>query len=139
MSSTLALKVETRLEELQRIAAAVDDLAERESWPPGMAVRVNLVIEEFGINVMNYGYDEGVHTFDINLSYDDDLLTIEIIDGGKPFNPLEDAPEPDTESPIEDRPIGGLGLFLVRTMTEDLQYRWEDSKNHSTMVMRISK
>lgn len=139
MSSTLALKVETRLEELQRIAAAVDDLAERESWPPGMAVRVNLVIEEFGINVMNYGYDEGIHTFDINLSYDGDLLTIEIIDGGKPFNPLEDAPEPDTESPIEDRPIGGLGLFLVRTMTEDLQYRWEDSKNHSTMVMRISK
>ena len=139
MSSTLALKVETRLEELQRIAAAVDDLAERESWPPGMAVRVNLVIEEFGINVMNYGYDEGVHTFDINLSYDDDLLTIEIIDGGKPFNPLEDAPEPDTESSIEDRPIGGLGLFLVRTMTEDLQYRREDSKNHSTMVMRISE
>ncbi len=139
MSSTLALKVETRLEELQRIAAAVDDLAERESWPPGMAVRVNLVIEEFGINVMNYGYDEGVHTFDINLSYDDDLLTIEIIDGGKPFNPLEDAPEPDTESSIEDRPIGGLGLFLVRTMTEDLRYRREDSKNHSTMVMRISE
>ena len=139
MSSTLALKVETRLEELQRIAAAVDDLAERESWPPGMAVRVNLVIEEFGINVMNYGYDEGVHTFDINLSYDDNLLTIEIIDGGKPFNPLEDAPEPDTESSIEDRPIGGLGLFLVRTMTEDLQYRWEDSKNHSTMVMRIGE
>ena len=139
MSSTLALKVETRLEELHRIAAAVDDLAERESWPPGMAVRVNLVIEEFGINVMNYGYDEGVHTFDINLSYDDHLLTIEIIDGGKPFNPLEDAPEPDTESSIEDRPIGGLGLFLVRTMTEDLQYRREDSKNHSTMVMRISE
>ena len=139
MSSTLALKVETRLEELPRIAAAVDELAERESWPPGMAVRVNLVIEEFGINVMNYGYDEGVHTFDINLSYNDDLLTIEIIDGGKPFNPLEDAPEPDTESPIEDRPIGGLGLFLVRTMTDDLQYRWEDSKNHSTMVMRISE
>ena len=138
MSSTLALKVETRLEELARIAAAVDELAERESWPPGLAVRVNLVIEEFGINVMNYGYDEGVHTFDINLSYDDDLLTIEIIDGGKPFNPLEDAPEPDTESSIEDRPIGGLGLFLVRTMTEDLQYRWEDSKNQSTRVMRIS-
>ncbi len=139
MSSTLALKVETRLEELQRIAAAVDELAEQESWPPGMAARVNLVIEEFGINVMNYGYDEGVHTFDINLSSDDGLLTIEIIDDGKQFNPLEDAPEPDTESSIEDRPIGGLGLFLVRTMTEDLQYRWEDSKNHSTMVMRISE
>ena len=139
MSLTLALKVETRLEELTRIAAAVDELAERESWPPGIAARVNLVIEEFGINVMNYGYDEGVHTFDINLSSDGELLTIEIIDDGKPFNPLEDAPEPDTESSIEDRPIGGLGLFLVRTMTEDLRYRWEDSKNHSTMVMRISE
>ena len=139
MSSTLALQVETRLEELPRIAAAVDQLAEQEEWPPGMAVRVNLVIEEFGINVMTYGYDEGVHTFVINLRSDGGLLTIEIIDDGKPFNPLDEAPEPDTESSIEDRPIGGLGLFLVKSLTEDLRYRRADSKNHSTMGMRMSE
>ena len=102
----------------------------------GLAFKVNLVVEEFGINIMNYGYDDGVHTFSINLRSGEESLTIEFIDDGKPFNPLEDAPEPDTESSVEDRAIGGLGLFLVHTMTDDLQYRREDCKNLSTMVMR---
>ncbi len=136
MISTLSLTVENRVEELERIAAAVDEMAELEDWPPGLAFKVNLVVEEFGINIMNYGYDDGVHTFSINLRSGEESLTIEFIDDGKPFNPLEDAPEPDTESSVEDRAIGGLGLFLVHTMTDDLQYRREDCKNLSTMVMR---
>ena len=58
-------------------------------------------------------------------------------DGGEgiPFDPLEDAPEPDMDSPMEHRRLGGLGVYLVRTMTSDMQYRREDGKNCLTVAV----
>ena len=56
---------------------------------------------------------------EIDLISDADALTIEIRDDGKPFNPLSDAPEPDLDAGIEDRPIGGLGIHLVLTMMDE--------------------
>lgn len=139
MAAQLALTVANRVEELARIAAAVEELAEQENWPPDFLFKVNLVLEEFGINIMNYGYDDDGHDFQINLTAEADTVTIEFIDDGKPFNPLEDNPEADTQTNVDDRPIGGLGLFLIKEMTEDFSYRREDSRNHSTMVMRKSE
>lgn len=139
MSTKLSLRVENKIEELGRISAAVDELAENEGWPPALTFRVNLVLEEFGINVINYAHDEGAHDFEITLVSEPETLTIEITDDGVPFNPLEDKPEPDTAAPMEERPIGGLGLHLVRTMTEEMRYERENSRNHSTLVMRKSE
>lgn len=136
MSSKISLKVENKVEELARVSAAVDELAENEGWPPALAFRVNLVVEEFGINVINYAHEEGGHDFEITFLSEPDTLTIEFTDGGVPFNPLEDKPEPDTSAPMEERPIGGLGIHLVRTMTEEMRYERQNSKNHSTLVMR---
>ncbi len=136
MSEKLALKLSNNVEELERITAAVEALAEQEDWPPAFTFRVNLVLEEFGINIINYGHSESSQDFEITLTSEVDTLVIEFSDEGQPFNPLEDAAPPDTGANLEDRPIGGLGLFLVREMTEQMHYRRENSKNHSTMVMR---
>ncbi len=136
MSVILALTVETRTEELERLFNSVELLAKEEDWPPALTFKVHLIIEELGINIIRYGHDSGVHDFEITLTSESDALTIEIIDDGQPFNPLQDGPQPDTEAAIEDRPIGGLGVHLVREMTDDMQYRREDSKNYSTMVIR---
>ena len=139
MSTKLCLRVENKIEELDRISAAVDELAESEGWPPALAFRVNLVLEELGINVINYAHEDGTHDFEITLRSEPDTLTIEITDDGVPFNPLEDNPIPDTSASLEERDIGGLGLHLVRTMTEEMRYERENSKNHSTLVMRKSE
>ena len=136
MSSKICLKLENKVEELTRISAAVDELAENEGWPPALVFRVNLVLEEFGINVINYAYEDGGRDFELTLSSEPDILTIEFTDEGVPFNPLEDNPEPDTSAPIEERPIGGLGLHMVREMTEEMRYERQNSRNHSTLVMR---
>lgn len=138
MSSRIDLRVETRHEELQRIFASVEKLAEEEDWPPALTFKANLVLEEFGLNIMNYGFDDGIHTFDVSLTSSDDSITIEFVDDGRPFNPLEDARAPVLDSAIQDRPIGGLGIHFVMEMTDDFQYRRENSRNHSTMVIRKS-
>lgn len=141
MSTVLALKVETKPEELDRIFASVEGLAEKEDWPPALTFKVHLIIEEMGLNVIKYGYDpeDGVQEFDITLTSEAETLTIEITDSGRPFNPLQDAPSPATDTVVEDRPIGGLGIHLVKEMTENIQYRREHSKNHSKMVIRKSE
>lgn len=136
MSATLSLKVENRHDELDRITAAVEDFGEQESWSPALIFRVNLVLEELGLNVMDYGYDDGLHEFEIVLTSEPDTLTIEIIDDGRPFDPLSDTPPPVLEGSIEDRPIGGLGVHLVRELMDELHYRREQGRNHLTLATR---
>ena len=136
MSARLSLTVKTQLEELARITTAVEEFGEQEEWPPALVFHVNLALEELGMNIMNHGYDEGIHEFDITLISDDDAVTIEIVDDGRPFDPLHDPKEPDVGAAIEDRPIGGLGVFFVREMMDEMRYRREEGKNHLTLVSR---
>ena len=136
MSATLDLRVETKIEEMERLAAVVEDFGEGEDWPPALTFQVNLALEELWLNVLNYGHERGLHEVDIRLVSDTDALTIEITDDGKPFDPLTDAPLPDTTGGLGDRGIGGLGIHLVRTMMDELEYRREEGKNHLTLVKR---
>ena len=70
---------------------------------------------------------------------DENSLTIEIVDDGRPFDPLTDAPKPDVNAELEDRNIGGLGIHLVRKMMDDVRYRREEGKNHLTLVTSLDK
>ena len=139
MSTKLSLKIEAKHDELERIVAAIEDLARQESWPPALLFRVNLVLEELGLNIMDYGVDNGLHEIEITLTSEEDSLTIEITDDGRPFDPLNDAPTPDLDAPIEDRRVGGLGIHLVRTMMDEMHYRREPGKNRLTLVTRRSE
>lgn len=137
LGAKLHLKVETRHDELDRVSAAIDDFALEADWPLDLAFKVNLALEEVVINVMNYGHDDGLHEIDIILTTEEDALTIEIVDDGRPFDPLNDAPIPDVNAELQDRNIGGLGVHLVRKMMDDVRYRREEGKNHLTMVTSL--
>ncbi len=137
MSRRLSLCLPTKLDQLDRIYDAIDELGEAEDWPPGMVYQVKLVLEELGVNIVTHGHDNDPrHEFEIILDSDTDVLTIELRDEGQAFNPLTDCPEPDLESGLDDRPVGGLGIYLVRTMMDELNYRREDNKNILTIVKR---
>ena len=136
MSEQLKLKVETNPSELERISAAVEDIGQRENWPAQFIFRVNLVLEELGLNIMNYGHDEGLHEFEVTLTSEADVLRIEVTDDGRPFDPLNEAPEADLDASVDDRQVGGLGIYLVRTMVDEMSYRREQDKNHLTLVAR---
>ena len=135
----MRLKVENRQEELERVSSVIEDFGLEADWPLDLVFKVNLALEEIVINVMNYAHDGGLHEIEVNLTSDDTALTIEVVDDGRPFDPLHDAPEPDVDAELEDRHIGGLGIHLVRTMMDDVQYRREQGKNHLTMVTSLVK
>ena len=136
MSAKLRLTIETRLEELDRLSAAIEDFGRDNNWPPDLTFQVNLALEELWLNVVNHGHDGGFHEVEIELTSEAEALTIEITDDGKPFNPLNEAPAPDVTASLEDRSVGGLGLHLVRTLMDELRYRREEGRNHLTLVKR---
>lgn len=138
MSAKLHLKLEARPEALERITSAIEELGEREEWPPKLMFRVNLVLEELGLNVMTHGQRAGARELEVILTSEPDTVTMEIVDDGPPFDPLRDALPPDTDAPLDERPVGGLGVHLVREMMDEVRYRYEDGKNRLTLVTATS-
>ena len=136
MGTNLSLKVKSNREELDNITEAIEGLGLEEVWPSELLYRVNLVIEELVLNIMDHGH-EGYDTeseIDITLTSEPESVTIEISDDGIAFDPVNDAPVPDIEAPIQDRSIGGLGVHFARTLMDEFTYRREDGRNHLTLV-----
>ena len=128
----------TELDELRKVNAAVEALAAEENWPPDLTFQIGLVIEELGVNIVEYGHDDDkAHEIEIVISSEDEAITIEIEDDGQAFNPLSDAPEPDLDAAtVEDRTVGGLGIHLVRSMMDEIHYQRQQNKNCLTLVKR---
>ncbi len=98
----------------------------------------SLAIEELVTNCIKYGYsDTDEHTVEIVFSVVDGVLTIDVTDDGNPFNPLE-APGPDFSVAAEQRPIGGLGLHLLRELSDEQRYERRDGANRLTLTKRMS-
>ena len=82
------------------------------------------------MNVISYGGDSSHKPrITLHLSQQNDLLSMEISDDGIAYDPLT-APPPDLESDLDDRPIGGLGVHLVRELMDNVSYRYKDGRNH---------
>lgn len=139
MSAKLSLTMGFEASDLPRIQSAIGEFSREQDWPPDIEFQVDLVLEELVLNVVHHGSDGGEGEISIELISDEEAVIIDIIDDGRPFDPLTDAPEPDTDSGIEDRAVGGLGIHLVRTMMDDVTYRREENKNHMRLVKRRSE
>lgn len=143
MPETVSLKFEPasspgRDGVLRCIASAVEELGQRECWPDSLVFKVNLALEELGLNILSYGGESGgAHpAIEIVIISDDEALTIEVSDDGRPFDPFQDAPAPAVASTLDDRPIGGLGIHLAQAVMDQMSYRHIEGKNRLTMVAR---
>jgi anti-sigma regulatory factor (Ser/Thr protein kinase) len=98
---------------------------------------VSLLLDEFVSNVIKYGYDDaGEHEIQVVVTIDGRSLTIRIEDDGRAFNPLE-AKAPDLTLPIEERPIGGLGILIAKTPADSIDYERTDGRNILTLRKTI--
>ncbi len=136
MTAKLSLKIEASPDALDRINDELESLSRQEEWPSDLFFTTNLVVEELGLNVINHAYRGQSGEFEIIITSEEQAITVEIIDNGPPFNMLQDAPLPDVEAEIEERPIGGLGIHLVKTMMDELYYKRDQERNHLILVKR---
>jgi anti-sigma regulatory factor (Ser/Thr protein kinase) len=124
-------------EEMPRLLEAVQAFALANHLPLGVCQAADLALEEHITNVLNYAYeDSAVHEIVVRLSCPAGALQIEVEDDGRAFNPLE-VPSPDTSIPLEDRPLGGLGIHLIRRFMDRLEYRRQGGRNVLRMTKRL--
>lgn len=126
-----------RVEDLNTSLEAV---LKRHGIDPGVRGDVRLIVEELASNAILHGAVDrqhvGQHELSVNIAIDGDLLTLDFRDEGAPFDPLSTEP-PDLEVDIMDRPIGGLGLYLIRQIAEETHYRRIDDANLLRVTLRI--
>ena len=105
--------------------------------------QLQLALDEAVANIVDYAYGEATGmpisiTADVSVADDGSReLTIRLIDHGFAFDPLAEAPEVDTTLGAEERPIGGLGIFLIKQMMDKLKYERAGEENVLTMIKKI--
>lgn len=129
------LLLKNQISEVSLLEGFVEQLGEELSLDMALSFNLNLVLEEVVTNVINYGFPPTEeHTFTILADGEvGGVLTLQVVDDGVAFNPLEEAPEVDITLGVEERPIGGLGIFLVKQIMDEVAYERTDGKNIFTM------
>ena len=127
------------IQEVPRLAAFVDEVCEAVGFDEMTTMQMNLAIEEAVVNVMNYAYPPGSHgDVKIEAQSNDVRLKFTIIDSGTPFDPTVQA-DVDITLPAEERPIGGLGIHIVRQIMDSINYERVNGFNVLTLRKKISK
>lgn len=134
---TLRLKVVNQYIEIDRVNNEFDSFAERCSLDDFVRRKVNLVFDELLNNIISYAFqDDEEHQINIEVKYYPSRLEITIADDGTPYNIFE-TPPPKTDLPLEERKIGGLGIYLVRQVMDEYGYRRQNGENILTLIKHL--
>ena len=135
MEDRFELEIESKLENLAVIADFIADSMREFGLADPKIFEIQMAVDEACTNIINYGYTVGM----INISCwrrDEDVIVV-IKDRGKPFDPTS-VPPPDLDASLEKRKIGGLGVYFMKTLVDEVKYEFKDGKNVLTMVVKAS-
>jgi serine/threonine-protein kinase RsbW len=134
--SAITLRGDTS--EAPRLHSFADDFARQTRLSAADRGRVLVILDELFSNIVRHGYDanEPSGTVEIVLALEDRKLRIELIDDGRPFDPLGAAP-PNLDLPPAQRPVGGLGIHIIRNLVDEAHYARKGRYNCLTLSREI--
>jgi len=137
MNNPFVLTIRADLNEIPAVSAALEDAMRNHSFEEEEILDTQLAVEEAITNVIVHGYEERGEQGEIVITCraTKGMVEIQIEDTAIPFDPLS-LPEPDITASVEDRKIGGLGIFLIRQVMDGIVYRHENNKNILVLVKR---
>ncbi len=137
MPKALSVTFPNRLAEIEKAARLVEAFGTTHGLSSEFVFSLNLALDEVVTNIISYAYDDdGDHHIMVGVTLDGDVVSVRVEDDGRAFNPL-DAPAPDLRLGVDERPIGGLGVHIVRTLMDALEYRRENDRNIFVMTKRV--
>lgn len=115
---------------VEKVANYISEQLEKVSCPMKTQMQIGVAVEEIFANIVNYAYGEESGEVEISVDTEDapDNVTIVFKDSGIQYNPLEKE-DPDITLSSDDRPIGGLGVFMVKKLMDYIVYRYEEGRN----------
>ena len=130
------LTLRNDIKEIPRLAAFMDAIADETQLDQSLSMSLNLALEEVVSNVILYAYPAGTDgQVDIKAVIRGDRFDFIISDSGKPFDPTS-VTTPDLTLDVNDRPVGGLGIYLAKTIMDHISYSWEEGRNILTMTKK---
>lgn len=133
------LNLHNDVNEVPMLGEWMEVTGEQLGLPMAAVFQLNLALEEAFVNVVDYAYP-GKNGMPVQLNMDGtgETLTFTLIDEGEPFDPTT-LDEPDTSLSVEERPIGGLGVFLVKQIMDEVRYERQGNRNILTMTYTVKQ
>lgn len=128
------IQIEARTEKLDELLDILRADMEEMGCPMDKQTTVEICAEEIFVNIASYAYGESVGDAYIEEEIGKNSVTVCFRDKGMPYNPLEKE-DPDTSLSAEERQIGGLGIFMVKSMMDSVSYEYKEGANCLTMMM----
>ncbi len=129
-----------KIESLYAVQNFIEQQLESNNCPVPLIISINVAIEEIFVNIVQYGFPNTSDKNNITINCfikNHSIFYVQFYDKGITFNPLQQN-APDIDSPIEDRSIGGLGIYLARKIMDEINYEYKDGKNQLTLKKNIS-
>ncbi len=125
------------LEDIPRLTDYAEEWLANRGCGMKASVQISIAIDEIYSNIVRYAYGEGSGPAEMELLPLEDARGVRIVfrDQGKPYDPLQKE-DPDIARKLEDREVGGLGIFLVKKTMDDMRYAYEDGRNVLTLIKR---
>ncbi|MBQ4370564.1 MAG: ATP-binding protein [Oscillospiraceae bacterium] len=132
------LDIEALTENLPKVTEFVDVRLEKINCPPKAQMQIGMAVEEIFVNIANYAYapDKGNATVRVEVSEDPVSVTITFIDHGVPYDPLS-RDDPDISAPVDERDVGGLGIFMTKRLMDDVSYEYRNGQNILTLKKNL--
>ena len=125
------------ISEITRLYEFIEEIGNDFSLSPDIVFNLNLVLEEAVVNVINYAYPKEEHQYIyLSASMKDGSIVLVLTDTGKEFDPTA-APEADITLSADERQIGGLGIFLIRQIMNEVKYERIEGKNVLTLEKKL--
>ena len=139
MDSSKSITVDACLENVTKVMDFVNEELEKLGCSMKVQMQIDVAIDELFGNIANYAYapEKGTATIEVHGTKEEPAqVVVTFLDHGVPYNPLEKA-DPDVTLSVEERPIGGLGIFLVKKTMDDISYEYRDGKNILTIKKNL--
>ena len=127
-----------RLSAVRSLSRMVEEFGDANRLPHPKIYMINLALDELITNSVTYGFDGVVNPrIEVTVRIEGDALVLTTVDNGRRFDPTE-AKEPDVDAPVDRRPIGGLGLHIIKTFADRVAYEFENGRNRLTLEHDLS-
>jgi len=132
------LNIEATVENLTQVIAFVEEKLETTECKPKTQMQIETAVEELFVNIARYAYapDTGNATVRVEVINQPLSVVITFIDNGVPYDPLAKE-DPDVTLPAEERGIGGLGIYMVKKLTDNISYEYKDGKNILSIIKNL--
>ncbi len=131
------INVEAKTENLNEILNIVDAMLEEAECSPKITVPIDIAVEEIFVNIANYAYPDKTGDAEITTYVEDGVFHITFSDSGIPYDPLAKE-DPDVTLGADERPIGGLGIYMVKKSMDKVEYKYENGHNVFSFEKKLS-